>query len=64
MGIFQVCIGYIRHMLGMSFKNIVGKYLGHILLGWSGWVKSLGLPCSVCCLIGNGIYKTFEPIFT
>ena len=32
MGIFQVCIGYIIHMLGMSFKNIVGKYLGHILL--------------------------------
>ena len=32
MDIFQVCIGYIRHMLGMSFKNIVGKYLGHILL--------------------------------
>ena len=32
MGIFQVCRGYSRHMIGMSFKNIVGKYLGHILL--------------------------------
>ena len=32
MGIFQICIWYIRHMLGMSFKNIVGKYLGYILL--------------------------------
>ena len=42
MGIFQVCIGYIRHMLGMSFKNIVGKYLGHILLV-IGMVKMVGV---------------------
>ena len=39
MRIFQVCIGYIRHMLGMSFKNIVGKYLGHIILFVIGMVR-------------------------